>query len=140
MSPARRRGRPPVYDDHHQTLYLKHIAEGATLNEAAATIGITPRGAAKWRQNPDFAHQLDTARTLGKKARAENLPHDEYRYIHHGCRCDLCTEAATTARTERRNRTTHKPDTTDNDTPATVVQIRNIPAQKGNPLPLARAS
>ncbi|MEU1134449.1 hypothetical protein ABZ383_32090 [Streptomyces sp. NPDC005900] len=140
-TPRRSPGRPLQFDDTARQQYLTAVTEGATLTEAARTVHLTVQAINKHaRTNPSFAAALEVARTHGRKARAERMPHGESRYKHAACHCPICTTAATTARTKRRNRHTHTTpeDTTPDQAP--VLQLPHAAAQKGQPLPLARAS
>jgi hypothetical protein len=106
-----RRGRPVSFDDHQRAVYLKHVTEGVPLADAAAAVGITrqwPTQLAK--TDPQFREARQRAIEAGRQARMEQKPHGEYRYIHGGCRCTICTAAATAARAGRRATAEGAPD------------------------------
>jgi hypothetical protein len=105
---TRGRGRPargPVFDEAAKQQLLTLLADGARLGEAAAAVGIhrnLPGHHA--RTDKAFARQLEEALARGKTARAERVPHGEYRYNVLGCRCkEICTPAASAARSGRRH-------------------------------------
>jgi hypothetical protein len=100
----RGRGRPVLFDTALREQYLAAVTSGMRLGDAARHCGINinlPRTHA--RTDPAFAEALDHARTLGKKTRDNNKPHDESRYTNQACRCGTCRTAATAARTGRRH-------------------------------------
>lgn len=131
MTAPRRRGRPPLFDDTLRDTFLKAVASGLYLKDAAAHVGITeniPQRHA--RTDPAFSQALKEAREAGRKVRAENVPHGEYRYNHHGCRCtNGCVQAATKARAGRRH-----------DTDDTGGQVIDLPPQVPHPFSLLKAS
>lgn len=143
MSP-RGRGRPPVFVDAQRDLYLQAVASGLPLTDAARAAGITPQWANRVAAtDPSFHTARQLAKKEGKRVRTEALPHDEYRYNHHGCRCDICRTAATAARTGRRHQETDDPASTDRPPPPHVIDIRQhsgSAAESGTPPLLARAS
>lgn len=101
--PGRGRGRPLLFDEPQKQAYLKHVAAGLTLNEAAAAVGVDRRTVNHHATNDTrFREAREEAKQAGRTARWESKPHDEYRYIHGGCRCPQCTAAASTARAGRR--------------------------------------
>ncbi|KPI31377.1 hypothetical protein OV320_2593 [Actinobacteria bacterium OV320] len=101
--PGRGRGRPLLFDDTQKKAYLKHVTAGLTLNEAAAAVGIDRRTVNHHTTtDPRFREARDTAKAAGRAARWDDKPHNEYRYIHGGCRCPQCTTAASSARAARR--------------------------------------
>ncbi|MFI2620435.1 hypothetical protein [Streptomyces sp. NPDC018584] len=141
MSAPAPRGRPVTFDTHQRTRYLDALTNGANLTEAAATAGITARWAARIAAtDPAFAAARNTARTAGRRVRADHMPHGETRYIKHHCRCDICTKHATTNRTGRRNRPTDTTPTEPAPEPAKVTAMPNQPAPSSSSLLLARAS
>jgi hypothetical protein len=100
------RGRPVTFDTAQRQRYLDAVTAGAKLSDAALTAGITPQWATRVAKDDlAFGTALATARELGRKARMEGMPHGESRYNHGRCRCTICTQAATTARTGRRHTT-----------------------------------
>ncbi|MFD7922583.1 hypothetical protein ACFV3R_25565 [Streptomyces sp. NPDC059740] len=94
------RGRPVKFDESTQGAYLKLVAEGVRLGEAADRCGISRRTPTQLAtRNPDFADRLAQAKTAGRTWRAEHLVHGRAStYNLHACRCTPCTTAATTAR------------------------------------------
>ncbi|MFD0555400.1 hypothetical protein ACFQ0X_44080 [Streptomyces rectiviolaceus] len=140
----RGRGRPPTFIDAQRTLYLDLITEGLSLDDAATRTGITRQWANRVAANdPSFNTARELAKKEGKRARIDRLPHDEYRYNHHKCRCTTCRTAATQARTGRRTKETD--DTTSPDTPhpPQVIDMRQrTPTREESTPPplLARAS
>lgn len=142
MSTPRRSPGPPItFDAHQRQKYLDAVTAGAKLQDAALTAGIAVQWVNRLAQtDPVFGTAFNTARTAGKKARLDKLPHGETRYIKAACRCPICTKEATANRTARRNRP--QPDTDDNTSPdqRTILQLPTRPAQHGNPAPLAAAS
>jgi hypothetical protein len=84
-------------------VYLKHVTEGVPLADAAAAVGITRQWPAQLaKTDPQFREARQRAIEAGRRARMEAKPHGEYRYIHGGCRCTICTAAASAARAGRR--------------------------------------
>lgn len=134
------RGRPIVFDDGVRAAYLAAVTNGARLQEAATTVGISINLARRHaRQDPQFATALKEARTLGKKAHAENLPHDESRYINHKCRCTTCKRASAVARAGRRAEARQDdPQPAPDQGPVVVAMVAG--GQTGVTFPLARAS
>lgn len=127
--PARGRGAPPLFTAPHQAAFLQAVTLGATQVKAAAAVGISARTVRHHAQhNPDFARSLAAAREAGRWA---GKPHGAYRYRHAGCRCDLCTAAASYERSGRARGPRTRPSRKD----AEVIQL---PAA-GHPLPSLRA-
>ncbi|MGY5127381.1 hypothetical protein [Streptomyces nigrescens] len=97
------RGRPVIFDEPAQTEFLRLVAAGARIGEAATKLGVgrrTPEQLA--RRNPAFARQLDAARTVGRDHR---IPHGTPGgYNNWGCRCRRCTAKATRARSNAPDR------------------------------------
>lgn len=125
MTAPRGRGRPTVFEPATQTAYLDLLRHGARLGEAADHLGISRATPARYaRTDPGFAAAVDEARAVGAKVRREGVPHGEYRYNVLGCRCPVCTRAATVARAGRR---TDAAATTDPDeSPATAGDVYPI--------------
>jgi hypothetical protein len=99
--------------------FLDAVTGGMYLKDAAAHVGISlniPNQHA--HTDPAFAHALQHARTLGKKARDDAKPHDANRYDNQDCRCADCTTAASRARHGRRHR---------NDSPAGGGDVVDLP-------------
>jgi hypothetical protein len=132
--PARapgRRGRPVIFDEARRDAFLDAMKAGATQAKAAAAVGISTRAVRHHAQHhTDFATALAAAREAGRWA---DKPHDAYRYRHQGCRCDLCTAAATTGRAGRARtpRTTRPQPQQD----AQIIQLTTT----GTPVPLLKA-
>ncbi|HEX5569290.1 MAG TPA: hypothetical protein VFY14_20630 [Streptomyces sp.] len=99
----RGRGRPVVFDQDARTRYLAALETGTTAGEAAALAGVSRNVPARHaKTDRAFADAVQVARELGRKARAERVPHGESRYNHHRCRCPVCRTEATERRTGRR--------------------------------------
>ncbi|MFJ7990297.1 hypothetical protein [Streptomyces sp. NPDC096351] len=102
---TRGRGRPAQFTPDAQQRFLDAVTGGSSVKDASALVGVhynvPPRLA---RTNPAFAAALAEAKTAGRAARKEKLPHDESRYKHQGCRCPVCTKASTAGRASRRDR------------------------------------
>jgi hypothetical protein len=123
----RGRGRPLLFDTALREQYLTAVTTGMRLGDAAHHVGINinlPHQHA--RTDPAFAEALDHARTLGKKTRDNNKPHDESRYTNQACRCTTCRTAATAARTGRRH------TTSENEGDADII---DLPPPGAEPLP-----
>ncbi|MDX3531950.1 hypothetical protein P1P75_37525 [Streptomyces sp. ID05-39B] len=119
---SRGRGRPLLFTDDQKQAYLKHVTAGLTLNEAAAAINVDRRTVNHHaQQDPDFRTARETAKKAGREARWENLPHDEYRYNHAGCRCLDCKAAA------RKGRAARRVDTTPDASPQTGPEPGEAP-------------
>lgn len=107
---TRGRGRPAggtAFDTETRQRFLDKVAAGARLGKAAAAVGIH-RNLPSYhaRTDQDFARRLEDAVARGKAAREDKVPHGEYRYNVLGCRCkEICTPAASAARTGRRHAT-----------------------------------
>ncbi|MFD7615731.1 hypothetical protein [Streptomyces sp. NPDC059802] len=137
MTRSRPAHRPLTFNDHMREQYLAAVTNGMRLGPAAAHVGISADVPTRYaRTNPQFGRALAGAKAIGKKNRQENIPHSEYRYNCHGCRCETCTTAATRARAQRR--TTHQPEDGQSK-PAEVFNIRTGPSSSTSFL-LARAS
>lgn len=97
------RGRPVTFDEPAQAEFLRLIAGGARIGEAAQKLGFgrrTPEQLA--RRNPAFAKQLADARESGRDQR---IPHGTAGgYNNHQCRCAPCTHAATRTRSNAPDR------------------------------------
>ncbi|MFC8008740.1 hypothetical protein [Streptomyces cinereoruber] len=124
-SRGRGRGRPLEFTEGLQDHFLAETTKGARRGEAAAAVGVhrnTPTNRAN--ADPVFAERLTEADAQGKTARREKVTHGEYRYNVLGCRCDICTKAATAARTGRR----HAAKTRDEDEPVpdNVIPLRAL--------------
>ncbi|MFB7738252.1 hypothetical protein ACFC08_28465 [Streptomyces sp. NPDC056112] len=93
----------PVFTPEQRQKYLLFVADGIPLDEAANLAGVSRRTVNKHAAaDPTFREARDEAKTAGRKARWDAKPHDEYRYIHGGCRCPECRAAASAARAARR--------------------------------------
>ncbi|MFI0156265.1 hypothetical protein [Streptomyces lydicus] len=106
------RGRPTVFNETLQAEFLRLVADGVPVGEAAAKVGVgrkTPSQLAA--RNRRFAAALADAKTTGREARfaPERLTHGDPATYNHGCRCTRCTAAATRARAESRARS-NNPD------------------------------
>lgn len=134
------RGRPVTFGDGVRAAYLAAVTNGARLQEAAATVGISINLARQHaRLDPLFGAALKEARTLGRKAHAENVPHGEYRYINHGCRCTRCKRASAIARAGRREAARQDdPQPAPGGGPVVVAMVAE--GYPGVTFPLARAS
>lgn len=89
------RGRPPTLTAAVRQAYLAVVAAGTPLGEAATVVGVTARAvqlAAKGDRK--FAAARTRAQAAGRAARADTIPHGNYRYVHHGCRCGICRKDA----------------------------------------------
>ena len=139
------RGRPRVLDEAERARYLAAVTAGLPLAQAAAAAGVSERTVRHNAQHDTgFADARKRAQAAGRTHRKENLlgadgrpiPHGEYRYIHHGCRCPACTKAATNARGARPSRA--------GGAGATVVALdlsaKIRKPRKAKPFPLPRAS
>lgn len=137
MTHSRPAHRPLTFDDRMREQYLAAVTNGMRLASAAAHVGISADIPTRYaRTNPAFGRALADAKAIGKKHRQENIPHGEYRYNCHGCRCETCTTAATHARTRRR--TTNQPEEGQGEA-AEVLNLRTGPSSSTSFL-LARAS
>ncbi|MFF6844686.1 hypothetical protein ACFY8X_38850 [Streptomyces tanashiensis] len=128
---TRGRGRPaggPLFDEATRQQFLDQVAAGAQLGEAAAAVGIH-RNLPGYHARTDgvFARRLEEALARGKAARADKVPHGEYRYNVLGCRCkEICTPAASAARAGRR-RAADADATREPDSPAPVRTVPKAP-------------
>ncbi|MBD3550923.1 hypothetical protein [Streptomyces sp. SP18CM02] len=103
MTATRGRGRPTVFGPDDRVAYLDLLRHGARLGEAAEQLGVSRAAPTRYaRTDPEFAAAVEEAREVGAKVRREGIPHGEYRYNVLGCRCPVCTRAATVARAGRR--------------------------------------
>lgn len=134
------RGRPVTFDDGVRAAYLAAVTNGARLQDAATTVGISINLARQHaRTDRAFGEALKEARALGRKAHAENLPHDESRYINHKCRCRICKRASAVARAGRREATRQDdPQPAPDQSPVVVAMVAE--GYPGVTFPLARAS
>ncbi|MFG2532799.1 hypothetical protein [Streptomyces sp. NPDC048516] len=102
------RGRPVVFDETLQAEFLRLVADGVHVGEAAAKVGVgrkTPSQLAA--RNRAFAAALTDAKTVGRSARfaPERLAHGRVStYINHACRCPRCRTAASRARSNSPDR------------------------------------
>lgn len=99
------------FDARAQTAFLDLVAAGERLGTAARTVGVHPNTPSLHASRSEvFAERFATAKQRGRAALLAAVPHGESRYNNHGCHCDTCRTAATTARTRRRNDTRPGPD------------------------------
>lgn len=95
-------GRPVRFDDTLRQLLLDAVAAGLSMGQAAAHVGVHPNVPSNHaRADSVFATRLTDAKTAGRKVRREGIPHGEYRYNCHQCRCRICTADHTRARAAR---------------------------------------
>jgi hypothetical protein len=119
------RGRPPIFDQAAQAEFLRLIADGTRVGEAADKLGVyrkTPSQMA--RRNKQFAQQMADAKARGQEARLapDRLKHgDVGTYNNHACRCRRCRAAATAARAK------HRQDTAEHDGPDRTAHIHPLP-------------
>lgn len=101
---TRRGGRGhPVFTPEQRAKYLLFVADGIPLDEAAALAGVSRRTVNKHAAaDAGFREAREVAKAAGREARWAGKPHDEYRYIHYGCRCDTCRKDAAHKRAARR--------------------------------------
>jgi hypothetical protein len=106
--PPAGRGHPVTFDDTAQDEYLRLLAAGVRVGDAADKLGISRRTPTQLAaRNRQFADRLATAKTTGRTAR---IPHGTAGgYNNHACRCSRCTQAATQARVANR---AHEADAT----------------------------
>jgi hypothetical protein len=130
-APRRGRGRPALFDTAARARYLDALTAGATKKDAAAAAGVAPKTARDARTDTRWRAAEDDAYARGKAARLDRLPHGASRYVHHDCRCPICTKAASAARAGCLDRAPKE---------ATIVPI--TPPDQGSPktFPLADAS
>jgi len=118
------RGRPPLFDTAAQTEFLRLLADGARVGEAADKLGVSRRTPTQLAaRDHTFADRLADAKARGREARfaPERLTHGSTStYNNHRCRCPRCRAAATAARTKHRATTQH--DDTD-----TTAQVHPLP-------------
>jgi len=124
---TRGRGRPAggaVFDEATRQQFLDQVAAGAHLGEAATAVGIH-RNLPGYHARTDgvFARRLEEALARGKEARADKVPHGEYRYNVLKCRCEICTPAASAARAGRR----HAADADAIREPDSPAPVRAVP-------------
>lgn len=143
MSP-RGRGRPVSFDQTAREQYLTAVAAGLPLADAAASVGITPQWANRIAAaDPSFHTARDLAKKEGKRVRAEQLAHGEYRYNHFECRCDICCTAATQGRAGRRHAAASDTPAAEPQPPPDVIDLPQPAPDRGPseaPPLLARAS
>ncbi|MER6844762.1 hypothetical protein [Streptomyces platensis] len=102
------RGRPIVFDETLQAEFLRLVADGVHVGEAAAKVGVgrkTPSQLAA--RDRRFAAALTDAKVVGRAARfsPERLKHGApATYNNHNCRCPRCRTAATRARSNAPDR------------------------------------
>lgn len=100
------------FDARAQATFLDLVAAGERLGTAARTVGVHPNTPSLHASRSEvFAERFATAKQRGRATLLAKVPHDESRYTNHGCHCDTCRTAATTARARRRNETRPGPDT-----------------------------
>jgi hypothetical protein len=134
----RRRGAPATkFDETARQKYLDAVAAGTPLGEAAALVNVTPTWTSSYAHNdPAFAQALADAKARGKAARDDKKDHGEYRYNVLGCRCDICTAAATTARRGRRHTAHDQAETP----PPPVATLTTATGSSPTSLPLRSSS
>ena len=114
MTAGRGRGRPVIFDEPAQDEYLRLLAAGVRVGDAADKVGISRRTPTQLAsRDRQFAARLATAKTTGRSAR---IPHGTAGgYNNHACRCPRCRAAATRARATAPDRKPHNihhlPDT-----------------------------
>lgn len=110
------RGRPPIFDEPAQAEFLRLVASGVRIGEAADKLGISRRTPTQLKaRDRSFAERLAAAKTAGADAR---IPHGTPGgYNNHGCRRPCCRAAAAAARAA--HRAAHR-DTTRDDRTAQV--------------------
>jgi hypothetical protein len=136
---TRRRGRPAeaVFDAPLRARYLKAVAAGARLGEAAEAFGIH-RNLPGYHalRDEEFARAFNEAKALGKKRRG--IRHGEVAYNEGRCRCtEICTPAATAARARRH--ATQQPEDDDAADPPTAAPDEAA-AAPSSPLPFSLRS
>lgn len=134
-------GRPVLFDDTLRQALLDAVAGGLPMGQAAAHVGIHPNvPSVHARADTQFAARLTDAKAAGRKVRAEGLPHGEYRYNHHQCRCRICTTDHTRARAAR---ATAAASAAADDQEGGTGEVHDIRTALESPLPslfLAKAS
>lgn len=115
------RGRPVTFDEPAQDEYLRLLATGVRVGDAADKIGISRRTPTQLAtRDAQFARKLADAKTTGRTAR---IPHGTPGgYNNHGCRGPRCTAAATAARAK------HRAATTEHNDANTTAQVHPLPA------------
>ncbi|GAA1110835.1 hypothetical protein GCM10009577_36770 [Streptomyces javensis] len=111
-SVRRGRGRPAALTDPERIeSLLADISSGATVAEAAASLGMSRTPVYRLRDNdPQFAKALTGAQSAGKAARRravlESLQVEQHgteaSYVKRHCPCAACRHAGTRARGRRR--------------------------------------
>lgn len=114
------RGRPVTFDEPAQAEFLRLIASGVRIGEAADKLGISRRTPTQLKaRDRCFAERLAAAKAAGADAR---IPHGTPGgYNNHGCRRPCCRAAATAARAAHRD-TTRQINTTAQVHPLPVPQ------------------
>lgn len=106
MTPGR--GRPVIFDEPAQAEFLRLVADGVHVGEAAAKVGVARKTPAQLAaRNRAFAAALADAKVVGREARfaPDRLPHGRVStYTNHNCRCPRCRTAATRARSNSPDR------------------------------------
>ena len=118
------RGRPVTFDGPAQDEFLRLIADGTRVGDAADKLCISRRTPTQLAaRNRQFADRLADAKTRGREARyaPERLTHGTVStYNNHACRCRLCRADATGARSKYRETT--QPDATAQIHPLPITQ------------------
>ncbi|PBC72343.1 MULTISPECIES: hypothetical protein [unclassified Streptomyces] len=114
------RGRPVTFDQAAQVEFLRLVASGVRIGDAADKLGISRRTPTQLAaRNPGFAQRLAAAKAAGRDNR---IPHGTAGgYNNHGCRGPRCTAAATAARTR------HRQATVQHDGPDRTAQVHPLP-------------
>ncbi|MGW4803057.1 helix-turn-helix domain-containing protein [Kitasatospora sp. NPDC004272] len=129
-SGRRGRGQPPALTGARLQALLAHLADGLTIQQAAAATGIARATVYNTRdRDPAAAAALTAALAAGKAKRAAARHGSEACYTHRGCRRPECTAAATAARAQRR---TAHPEPAPAATPLTA-----LPTPAPHPAPAA---
>ncbi|MFF3547145.1 helix-turn-helix domain-containing protein [Streptomyces platensis] len=115
------RGRPVTFDEPAQAEFLRLVASGVRIGEAADKLGVSRRTPTQLKtRDRGFAERLAAAKTAGSVAR---IPHGTPGgYNNHGCRRPCCRAEATAARAAHRDTT--RDDRTAQVHPLPVVQPR----------------
>lgn len=130
----------PVFTGEQRAKYLLLVAEGLDLRDAAAAVGVSPRAITKTAERDAvFREARDEAKAAGRAARWEGKPHDEYRYIHGGCRCTLCRKASATARAGRRTTADTASEGADTTAPIPILTLPTSSMRSDQHLPTLRA-
>ncbi|MFE7780301.1 hypothetical protein [Streptomyces nigrescens] len=115
------RGRPVTFDEPAQAEFLRLLADGTRIGEAADKLGISRRTPTQLAaRNRHFAQQLADAKDRGRTARDRRVHGLVATYNNHACRCRPCTAAAAAAR--RGHRAATRDDTTAQVHPLPVAQ------------------